>query len=698
MSDGCPIFVSSRAAGVTESNGTVTIKKLFTYDAVADPGFSSAKMELKTVNESLGYTNENCNFRIYDMSDSKINELFNMNNNDFVTKTDLSKYSEYLKTEIETLNMKIMESAKNGITAPEDIVKMSELLEAFKEQQSQVEKYMDYLTETIQLVVNENNDLRKRTEQIIEHNNYLAETVEHGIKYTEHVATIVNESIDYTQYVAETLDKSIEFVEYVAENTNNSIEYGQYLAENLDNSIIHSDYLAEQLENGVSYIEYLAEHLDNSIDYVQYVVENVQTGWEELNENITNVVKYGEYLAEHLDNSIEYGEYLAEHTSNNQAFVKYLAENLDITIDAIKSSKINEGFNFDSMLNEDDIQRFYNDNDEDMIKRRAQGQSQIQTQTQTQVQNIPSNDDVQETQPIVSTSVQEPINSQEEIQHEIQQEVQEPINSQESELTEVQPIEGVVGAQPIPGESTEPISSVEGLPIQDEVQIEVGGTYKFEDKPVEVIAHSPEEKITVIRDLKTNSELKVESCKLIKLEKNIEDKDTSLTKYVENLITETKKRKASETQEPHFVSFLTEKNKKAFNALSSEDKEKVVFAINESTNYYNESDVLKLMTEALTPKKSFDEILIENIPSDLKPVWEKMNENHKKTVLSQASLFPNLDNSRKMESFWGTRQLERYLSVNEKKTVLNENVLSDNSKLSEQQLDSILSKLKNLGV
>ena len=50
VNDGCPVFVSSRAAGITESDGTVTLKKLFTYDIVADPGFASAKMNVKTLN------------------------------------------------------------------------------------------------------------------------------------------------------------------------------------------------------------------------------------------------------------------------------------------------------------------------------------------------------------------------------------------------------------------------------------------------------------------------------------------------------------------------------------------------------------------------------------------------------------------------------------------------------------------------
>ena len=40
VDDGCPVFVSSRAAGITESDGSVSLKKLFTYDIVADPGFA----------------------------------------------------------------------------------------------------------------------------------------------------------------------------------------------------------------------------------------------------------------------------------------------------------------------------------------------------------------------------------------------------------------------------------------------------------------------------------------------------------------------------------------------------------------------------------------------------------------------------------------------------------------------------------
>jgi hypothetical protein len=60
--DGMPLFVSSRAAGVTTNNNRVEIKKLFTYDIVADPGFASA--EVSPINESLGLAS-NKYVRIY---------------------------------------------------------------------------------------------------------------------------------------------------------------------------------------------------------------------------------------------------------------------------------------------------------------------------------------------------------------------------------------------------------------------------------------------------------------------------------------------------------------------------------------------------------------------------------------------------------------------------------------------------------
>ena len=156
VDDGLPLFVSSRAAGITESDGTVSLKKLFTYDLVGDPGFASAKMTVKSLNESLGY-NENTNFRIYEMSDeSKINQLFDMNKNEFVTKQQLTEYSQYLVKELASTKKEVNSALGKGNLSPKKLEQLLEYYEELNTTNSQVIKYLDYLAEKVQIMVNEN--------------------------------------------------------------------------------------------------------------------------------------------------------------------------------------------------------------------------------------------------------------------------------------------------------------------------------------------------------------------------------------------------------------------------------------------------------------------------------------------------------------------------------------------------------------
>jgi len=212
VEDGCPVFVSSRAAGVTENDGTVTLKKLFTYDIVADPGFASARMS--SINESLGFKKET-NFRIYEMSDeSKINDLFNMNKNEYVTKQQLTDYSKYLINEIASAKKEVKSAVKTGNMAPKKLEQLLEYYEELNKTNSQIVKYLDYLAERVQVVVNENNSLRSTTEKLISHNDYLAENLEKTINYTEYVAENLDKNISYSEYLAENLDKNISYSEY----------------------------------------------------------------------------------------------------------------------------------------------------------------------------------------------------------------------------------------------------------------------------------------------------------------------------------------------------------------------------------------------------------------------------------------------------------------------------------------------------
>ena len=310
VDDGCPVFVSSRAAGITESDGTVSLKKLFTYDIVADPGFASAKMSVKVLNESLGYNNPQSNFRIYEMSDeSKINDLFNMNKNEFVTKQQLTDYSKYLVNELASTKKEVKSAISKGNLSPKKLEQLLEYYDELNTTNTQVVKYLDYLAEKVQIMVNENKSLKETTDKLIKHNDYLAENLEKAVNYSEYLAENLDKNIAYSEYVAENLDKNIAYSEYIAENLDKNISYSEYIAENLDKNIAYSEYIAEHVDNNIAYSEYLAEHVEGNIAYSEYIAEH-------LDDNIA----YSEYIAENLDKTISYAGLITERLNGGKLF------------------------------------------------------------------------------------------------------------------------------------------------------------------------------------------------------------------------------------------------------------------------------------------------------------------------------------------------------------------------------------------
>jgi hypothetical protein len=94
IEDGIPLHISSRAAGTVGDDGRVKIKKWFTYDLVADPGFENA--ELSRVNESFGFDSDE-NLFIYEINKpiNKVQETKETNmDHTYVTSEDFNKYTE----------------------------------------------------------------------------------------------------------------------------------------------------------------------------------------------------------------------------------------------------------------------------------------------------------------------------------------------------------------------------------------------------------------------------------------------------------------------------------------------------------------------------------------------------------------------------------------------------------------------------
>ena len=228
---GVPLQISSRAAGAVESNGTVKIKQLFTYDLVADPGFENA--ELKRVNEAYGFINEGNDLFIYEINNTdkkqtieNINET-KMAESKFITVEDFNKYSKYLSEEIKSI--------KDGVSSLTEAESTNSQLETLKQ-------YTDYL----------------------------AKKLDESIKYSEHIAEKADQSIQYTESLAEKLDQGIQYSEHIAESVESIKNYTNYLAESYNEGTTSYDNL-------IKYTEYLRENLEKVTEYAEYVAETVNS-------------------------------------------------------------------------------------------------------------------------------------------------------------------------------------------------------------------------------------------------------------------------------------------------------------------------------------------------------------------------------------------------------------------------------------
>lgn len=306
VESGCTISTSSRAAGQVMEGGKVKLQKIFTYDLVAEPGFSQAA--LSQVSESLGsnysmlfesldglkstaITNtlteisESFNFedsvKIYRINNSDIPTQNNNKNmaNDFVSREEMNQYSQLVKKKFDSLQ--------------ESLSKNNAGLKSLNENSGSADvnnKLVEYV-----------NYLAGELEKMVGYSNYLSTMLNKGIGYTEHVAEKVNNVIDYSDYLGEKIQKNIQYSDYLGEKVNQSINYGEYIAEAVEKNIAYANYLAENVDKGIQYSEYVAESAEKGIKFSNYLAENLDAA-----------IKYSEYLGENLQKGIAYSEYIAE--------------------------------------------------------------------------------------------------------------------------------------------------------------------------------------------------------------------------------------------------------------------------------------------------------------------------------------------------------------------------------------------------
>lgn len=255
IDDGIPLHISSRAAGMVESNGHVKIKQLFTYDLVADPGFENA--ELKRVNESFGFQNDD-DIQIFEINKPGAPDKYNNNikeNNDSpnmegaVKIEDFNAYSKHLTEQINSLKEQIKSLKESGKeTVTEDSSSQIAYMNKISQKMNEMFSYLKYTTETL--------------DNVISHNDSLVESM--------------NQLTGYVDHIAEKADYGIQYSEDISKKTNGIVEYNKYLAEHVDNLAQYGDTLAEGLEDVATYTEYLKENLETVGQYGDYTAENVK--------------------------------------------------------------------------------------------------------------------------------------------------------------------------------------------------------------------------------------------------------------------------------------------------------------------------------------------------------------------------------------------------------------------------------------
>ena len=390
---GVPLSISSRAAGNVGPDKKVQIKKIFTYDLVADPGFQDAQLErvyesagfshdeviykrqksvihnLECVNESFGLKNDD-SMRIYNVNgNEEFKKIINKDKNkstimesnrEFVSAEDLNQYTMFLKKEMEAMKAEIsslraerveegqalsfnkpMPAMGNGYNNGPSAT----TTDSMEDRVGRLEKYSDYLAETLNGAIKYGEYLAENLDNSITYSKYLAENLDKNISYSKYLAENVDKSISYSEYVAENLDKSVEYSKYLAEKVDESIQYSEYVAEKVDTNISYSEYLAENLDKGISYAEYLAEKVDQGIGYSEYIAEKLDQGigyTEYLAENVNKGIAYSEYLAENLNKGIAYSDYLAEKVKNNIAYSEYIAESVNSSLGETINENVRE--------------------------------------------------------------------------------------------------------------------------------------------------------------------------------------------------------------------------------------------------------------------------------------------------------------------------------------------------------------------
>ena len=408
-------------------------------------------------------------------------------------------------------------------------------------------------------------------------------------------------------------------------------KYSKYLSEEIKsikegmNSLTESESTSSQLGTLKEYTDYLAKKLDESIKYSEHIAEKADKG-----------ISYTESLAEKLDQGIQYSEHIAESVDAIKNYTNYLAESY------------NEGStSYENLIKYTEYLRENLEKVTEYAEYVAETvNSNLLLEDEAGIPAEAIKDETKDVSPEVVDADGKTYDAEE-------------VENKEKELE-------LAGEGDAAGEEIKEAKdgTEAGLPAED---------IKDETKDV-----SPE---VVDADGKTYDAEEVEN-----KEKDLElagsgdaaGKDVDAMEAYKNSIASkleaiVEKVNAKKNEGPSFIKFISEEKVNEFNALTSEEKSKVINAV-EGKGYLTEGQILGLWANSLmgaVPANETTLAVISMMPSEYHETWTKLSESKKNQIIAQSKMH-RLETSYQVANFWQTRDLRETAPVMEKIAMVNE--------------------------
>ena len=424
----------------------------------------------------------------------------------------------------------------------------------------------------------------------------------------------------YSQYLSEEIKTIKASLTESKENGNeealtNLKEYTTYLAEKLDGSISYSENIAEKVDQNIQYSEHIAEKVEQSIDYS----EHMATGVNQIKEYTNYLAEaYNEGAATH-EGLLEYVEYLKENLEKVTEYAEYVAETVNTNLITEETEE-----------EEVPVIESCEECGEETCTCETKETEEVTEDAAKEIENA-------------EAKAGEPEDVAKDLELEGEGEAEGEEVTEEAEAgKEVEEIEAESDAKDV----TEPTVDADGKEVKGEVK-------------------------DVAKDLELEGEGEAEGEEITEgeTETALESYKNEITEKLQALITKASEKK---TDNPNFFNFVSESTKTEFNTLETEDKTKVLSAV-EGRGYLTEGQILGLWRNSLIvdTASATTPNVISMMPTEYQDTYAKLSEAKKNSILAQSKMH-KLETAYQVANFWQTRDLRNTAVVMEKVTMVKE--------------------------